>query len=176
MAKIAIVGTGISGLGAAFLLHPSMRSRSMKRPRASAATAAPSPSTMTARRSPVDTGFIVFNKPNYPNLTGLFAHLGVPTHKSDMTFSASIRDGWLEWGAKDTNAVFGQRRNLLRPRFGLLVRDVMKFNAQARSSGGTPSRSDPGPADPRAWVWATGSGAIICCPCRARSGVARPAR
>src|SRR5689334_14020248 len=63
----------------------------------------------------VDTGFIVFNKPNYPNLCGLFAHLGVPTHTSDMTFAASIRDGWLEWGARDLDAVVGQRRNLLRP-------------------------------------------------------------
>ena len=55
----------------------------------------------------------------------------MPTHASDMTFAASIRDGWLEWGAKDLDAVFGQRRNLLRPRFCLLVRDVMKFNSHA---------------------------------------------
>ena len=60
---------------------------------------------MTARAIPVDTGFIVFNRPNYPNLTGLFAHLSVPTHASDMTFAASIRDGWLEWGARDLDAV-----------------------------------------------------------------------
>src|SRR6202012_246347 len=83
------------------------------------------------RTIPVDTGFIVFNRPNYPNLSGLFAHLNVPTHASDMKFAASIRDGWLEWGAKDLNAVFGQRRNLLRPRFALLARDVFRFNAQA---------------------------------------------
>jgi predicted NAD/FAD-binding protein len=62
----------------------------------------------------------------------LFAHLGVPSHASDMTFAASIRDGWLEWGAKDLGAVIGQRRNLLRPKFGLLVRDVMIFNARAQ--------------------------------------------
>ncbi len=80
---------------------------------------------------PVDTGFIVFNEKNYPQLSAMFRHLNVPVHKSDMTFAASIRDGWLEWGAKDLNAVFGQRRNLLRPRFALLVRDVFRFNAQA---------------------------------------------
>ena len=51
-----------------------------------------------------------------------------------MTFAASIRDGWLEWGAQDLNTVLGQRRNIFRPRFGLLVRDVMKFNAQAQST------------------------------------------
>jgi hypothetical protein len=81
----------------------------------------------------VDTGFIVFNRPNYPNLCGLFAQLGVPSHASDMTFAASIRDGWLEWGARDLDSVVGQRRNLLRPKFGLLVRDVMIFNSHAQS-------------------------------------------
>ena len=86
------------------------------------------------RAIPVDTGFIVFNRPNYPNLSGLFAHLGVPTHASDMTFAASIRDGWLEWGLKDLDSVLGQRRNLLRPRFGFLVRDVLKFNAMAQDT------------------------------------------
>jgi predicted NAD/FAD-binding protein len=85
------------------------------------------------RAIPVDTGFIVFNRPNYPNLCGLFTHLGVASHASDMTFAASIRNGWLEWGAKDLGAVIGQRRNLLRPKFGLLLRDVMVFNARAQT-------------------------------------------
>ena len=51
-----------------------------------------------------------------------------------MTFAASIKDGWLEWGLKDLDSVLGQRRNLLRPRFGMLVRDVFKFNAQAQET------------------------------------------
>jgi predicted NAD/FAD-binding protein len=131
MARIAVVGTGISGLGSAFLLEPGHDITVYeKAPRIGGHSR-----TITVdydgTRIPVDTGFIVFNRPNYPNLTGLFRHLGVPTHDSDMTFAASIRDGWLEWGAKDLWAVVGQRRNLLRPKFGLLVRDVMKFNAQA---------------------------------------------
>ena len=133
MAKIAIVGSGISGLGAAFLLHSRHEITVYeKAPRIGGHSRT---ITVDYDGTPiaVDTGFIVFNKPNYPNLTGLFAHLGVPTHKSDMTFSASIRDGWLEWGAKDANSVFGQRRNLLRPRFGLLVRDVLRFNAGAEA-------------------------------------------
>ena len=134
MAKIAIVGTGISGLGAAFLLHPGHEITVYeKAPRIGGHSR-----TVTidydGASLPVDTGFIVFNKPNYPNLTGLFAHLGVPTHKSDMTFAASIKDGWLEWGAKDLGAVFGQRRNLLRPRFAQLLRDVMLFNARAEAT------------------------------------------
>src|SRR5476651_528912 len=133
MAKIAIVGTGISGLGAAFLLHPQHDITVYeKAPRIGGHSR-----TVTVDYDgmpiPVDTGFIVFNKPNYPNLTGLFAHLQVPTHKSDMTFSASIRGGWLEWGAKNLDAVLGQRHNIFRPRFASLVRDVLTFNAGAEA-------------------------------------------
>ncbi|MEY4878975.1 MAG: hypothetical protein RJB62_444 [Pseudomonadota bacterium] len=80
---------------------------------------------------PVDTGFIVYNERNYPLLTALFQHLDVPTHKSDMTFAATIGDGWLEWGAKNLDTVFAQRRNLVRPHFYRLLRDVMRFNAVA---------------------------------------------
>ena len=134
MAKIAIVGTGISGLGAAFLLHPDHEITVYeKAPRLGGHSR-----TLTvdydSKAIPVDTGFIVFNKPNYPNLSGLFAHLGVPTHESDMTFAASIRGGWLEWGAQNLDAVFGQRRNLLRPRFAKLVRDVLHFNSHAEAT------------------------------------------
>jgi uncharacterized protein len=134
MGRIAIVGTGISGLGSAFLLNQDHDITVYeKAPRIGGHTR-----TVTVdyegQPIPVDTGFIVFNRPNYPNLSGLFAHLDVPTHASDMTFAASIRDGWLEWGAKDLDSVIGQRRNLLRPRFGLLVRDVFKFNSQAQDA------------------------------------------
>jgi len=134
MAKIAIVGTGISGLGSAFLLNPDNDITVYEK----AARIGGHSRTVTVdydgRAIPVDTGFIVFNRPNYPNLSGLFAHLGVPTRASDMTFAASIRDGWLEWGARDLNAVIGQRRNLLRPRFAALVRDVMTFNSRAETA------------------------------------------
>ncbi|HEX4105647.1 MAG TPA: FAD-dependent oxidoreductase [Rhizomicrobium sp.] len=134
MARFAVVGTGISGLGAAHLLHPSHEITVYeKAPRIGGHTR-----TLTVDYErcpiPVDTGFIVFNRPNYPHLTGLFAHLDVPVHKSDMSFAASIGGGWLEWGAKDLNAVLGQRRNLFRPRFALLVRDVLKFNAHAEAA------------------------------------------
>jgi predicted NAD/FAD-binding protein len=133
MARIAIIGTGISGLGSAYLLNPDHEITVYeKAPRIGGHSR-----TVTVDYDgtpiPVDTGFIVFNRPNYPNLCGLFTHLGVPSHASDMTFAASIRDGWLEWGAKDLDAVIGQRRNLLRPKFGLLVRDVMIFNARAQN-------------------------------------------
>src|ERR1700743_338306 len=129
MAKIAIVGTGIAGLGSAFLLNPDHEITFYEKAPPIGGHSRTVTVDYDGTAIPVDTGFIVFNRPNYPNLTGLFAHLGVRTHESDMTFSASIKDGWLEWGARDLDAVYGQRRNLLRPRFALLLRDVMRFNA-----------------------------------------------
>jgi predicted NAD/FAD-binding protein len=134
MARIAIVGTGISGMGAAWLLHRDHEiTLYEKAPRIGGHSR-----TVTVdydgRKIAVDTGFIVFNRPNYPHLTGLFAALGVPVHESDMSFAASIGDGWLEWGAKDLGAVFAQRRNLFRPRFAGLIRDVMTFNAGAQAT------------------------------------------
>lgn len=134
MAKIAIIGSGISGLGSAFLLNPDHQITVYeKAPRIGGHSRTV---TVDYDGTPVavDTGFIVFNRPNYPHLSGLFDLLGVPTHESNMSFAASIGDGWLEWGARDVNAVLGQRRNMLRPRFGLLVRDVMKFNALAQQT------------------------------------------
>jgi predicted NAD/FAD-binding protein len=131
MARIAIVGTGISGLGAAYLLNPHHDITVYEK----AARIGGHTRTVTISydgvKIPVDTGFIVFNRRNYPNLTGLFHCLDVPTHESDMTFAATIGEGWLEWGAKNVNSIFGQRRNLLRPGFFGLLRDVMHFNGHA---------------------------------------------
>jgi predicted NAD/FAD-binding protein len=132
MAKIAIVGTGISGLGSAYLLNPDHEITVYEKASRLGGHSRTVTVDYDGTAIPVDTGFIVFNKPNYPNLTGLFDHLGVASHASDMTFAASIRDGWLEWGAADLNSVIGQRRNLLRPRFALLFRDVLRFNRLAQ--------------------------------------------
>jgi predicted NAD/FAD-binding protein len=132
MARIAIIGTGISGLGAAYLLN---RKHDITVYEKSARIGGHT-RTLTfdydGTKVAVDTGFIVFNEANYPELTAMFRHLNVPVQKSEMTFAASIREGWLEWGARNTNAIFGQRRNLLRPKFGLLIRDVLRFNSEAQ--------------------------------------------
>lgn len=79
------------------------------------------------RDIPVDTGFIVFNHATYPNLLGLFAQLGVVTEESDMSFSFSMDNGAFEWGAKNLNAVFAMRRNLVSPVFLGMIRDVARF-------------------------------------------------
>lgn len=80
---------------------------------------------------PVDTGFIVYNKVNYPNLVALFDELDVPTVPSNMSFGASMRGGRLEYGLASFDALFTQRRNLVNPRFLTMLRDVARFNAKA---------------------------------------------
>ena len=131
MAKVAVIGTGISGLAAAYLLNPLHDITIFEKERRVGGHAR----TITVRHDgkdiPVDTGFIVFNRPNYPHFSAMLRHLDVATHKSDMTFAATIQDGWFEWGAENLNTVFGQRRNMLRPAFYGVCRDVMRFNAQA---------------------------------------------
>ncbi|MES2984647.1 MAG: FAD-dependent oxidoreductase [Pseudomonadota bacterium] len=133
MASIAIIGTGISGMGAAHLLHPHHDITVYER----AAEIGGHTRTRMVETGgvsiPVDTGFIVFNERNYPNLVGLFKQLGVPVQKSDMTFAATIDGGAFEWCARDLNGVFGQRRNLLNPKFYGMIRDVLRFNKHARA-------------------------------------------
>jgi uncharacterized protein len=80
----------------------------------------------------VDTGFIVYNEPNYPNLVGLFETLGVSTRATDMTFSASILNTGLEYAGNNLDTLFAQRRNLLSPNFLKLVYDILKFNRHAK--------------------------------------------
>jgi uncharacterized protein len=131
MAKIAIIGTGISGLSAAHLLHPHHDITVYEK----ASRIGGHTRTLTVRYGdrdiPVDTGFIVFNERNYPQLTALFRALGVATQKSNMSFALTAGNGAFEWGAENLNAVFGQRRNLLDPRFHKLFRDVLHFNSKA---------------------------------------------
>ncbi len=79
-------------------------------------------------KTPVDTGFIVFNNWNYSNLLGLFKELDVPYQKSDMSFGVSINDGWLEYGS---GGMFAQKRNLVRPKFYGMLADILRFNKQA---------------------------------------------
>jgi predicted NAD/FAD-binding protein len=75
----------------------------------------------------VDTGFIVYNEVNYPNLCAMFAHLGVETCGSDMSFAVSIRDGHLEYSGTGMGGMFAQRRNMARPLYWRMVWDVLRF-------------------------------------------------
>jgi len=137
--RIAVVGAGISGLGAAWLLsrrHDVVLFEADERLGGHARTVeAPGPNGSI----PVDTGFIVFNHVNYPHLTNLFSHLGVATKKSDMSFAVTVDDGALEYGCKTVNAALAQRSNVLRPEFWRMVRDILVFNRTALAV----AQSDP---------------------------------
>jgi predicted NAD/FAD-binding protein len=79
----------------------------------------------------VDTGFIVYNDRNYPNLTALFEHLGVKTQASVMSFAASLDGGRGEYSSTGLNGLVGQPGNLLRPGYYLMLRDVLRFYREA---------------------------------------------
>ncbi|MEL6168850.1 MAG: FAD-dependent oxidoreductase [Pseudomonadota bacterium] len=131
--RVAVIGGGISGMGAAHALssdHRVVLFEAEKRFGGHART------IMAGRRGnqPVDTGFIVFNKVNYPNLTGLFESLEIEIAPSSMSFGASIAGGRLEYALNNLNALFAQRRNFVRPAFLRMVRDILRFNAGARAA------------------------------------------
>ncbi|SMX39352.1 NAD(P)/FAD-dependent oxidoreductase [Maliponia aquimaris] len=136
--KIAVIGGGISGMGAAHMLADQHRITLFEsEPRLGGHAR-----TRLAGKSgtqPVDTGFIVFNYANYPLLTALFDKLDVPVVKSDMSFSASLRGGAMEYGLRDLRAVFAQKRNALNPRFLRMIRDIMRFNSRALDEARDPN-------------------------------------
>ena len=128
--RIAVIGAGISGMGAAHMLSPDHHVTLFE----SGARIGGHARTVMAGKNgdqPVDTGFIVFNYANYPHLAALFAELDVPVVKSNMSFGASIDGGRLEYALTSLNAMFAQRRNLVNPRFIGMLRDVVKFNKNA---------------------------------------------
>ena len=139
--KIAIVGTGVSGLVCAHLLSRTHDVTVFE------ADARPGGHAHTVRVElpdgtfDVDTGFLVYNERNYPGLIKLFADLGVATKPSDMSFSVCDEVSGLEWKGTSFDTVFAQRRNLVRPAFLRMLADIVRFNRRAtRLLDGT---SDP---------------------------------
>ncbi|MEQ3728265.1 MAG: FAD-dependent oxidoreductase [Tateyamaria sp.] len=128
--RIAVIGGGISGMGAAHMLaadHTVTLFESERRLGGHART------IMAGKNGdqPVDTGFLVFNYANYPHMAALFDELSVPVVKSNMSFGASIDGGRLEYGLASLDALFAQRTNAFNPRFLGMVRDIMRFNRNA---------------------------------------------
>jgi len=128
---IAVIGSGIAGLSAAWLLsreHRVTLFEAEARPGGHSNTVmVPTGETETA----VDTGFIVYNERNYPNLTALFDHLGVATQRSTMSFAASLDGGRLEYSSAGLKGLLGQRSNSVSLRFWLMVRDIYRFYVEA---------------------------------------------
>ena len=131
MKRIAIIGSGVSGLGAAFALKDTADITVFEaedRPGGHAHTMSVD---YDGQAIDVDVGFIVYNGLNYPNLTGFFNALGTETEASDMSFAVSNPDGY-EW-ASTLKGIFAQRRNCFRPKFHKFWRTILKFNDLARA-------------------------------------------
>jgi len=131
--RLAIIGTGIAGLGCAHFLQRDYDLTLFE----SADYIGGHTNTVTAtepgtgRSVPIDTGFMVFNHPTYPLLTRLFRELNVATKKTDMSFSVRHADSGLEFCGSSLNHLFAQRKNLLRPRFYRMLFAIDRFNREA---------------------------------------------
>ncbi len=131
MKRIAIIGTGIAGLGCAHLLHARFDLALYEKNDYAGGHANTISVTEDNRTLPVDTGFMVFNEVTYPNLTRLFHALGVATKPTNMSFSVQHLPTELEFCGSSMNHIFGQRKNLLRPRFWKMIFQINRFNSEA---------------------------------------------
>ncbi|MGN6465374.1 MAG: NAD(P)/FAD-dependent oxidoreductase [Rhizobiaceae bacterium] len=125
--RIAVVGSGISGLSAAWLLstrHDVSLFEVNDRLGGHS-------NTRQAHGVPVDTGFIVYNEVTYPNLTALFRHIGVPTKPSEMSFAVSLDGGRLEYSGTGLGGLLAQPANMARPRFWRMLGELLRFYREA---------------------------------------------
>lgn len=182
--RIAVVGSGISGLATAWLLA---RSHTVTLFEAGSYLGGHTHTvdvTLDGVTHGVDTGFLVFNRATYPNLVPMLEWLDIPIAPSEMTFSLSLHDPAIEWAGTSLDSLFAQRSNLLRPGFLRMLRDVFRFNREAADLAG---REDAGEILPdislgnfladggyssefRDWYLVPMGAAIWSCPTRAMLG------
>ncbi len=133
MKSLAIIGTGIAGMGCAHFLHRDYELTLFEQDDhvGGHSNTVVTPEPGTGRELPIDTGFMVFNRVTYPLLCRLFDHLGVPMKTTDMSFSVRDHESGLEWCGSSLNHLFAQRRNLLNLRFLRMLAEVNRFNREA---------------------------------------------
>ncbi len=131
MEKLAIIGSGIAGLGCAHLLNGRYQLTFFEQNDYPGGHSNTVDVVEKGRKSPVDTGFMVFNEVTYPKLCRLFRELGVESKPTDMSFSVMHQPSGLEFSGSSLNHLFAQRRNLANPRFWSLLWQINRFNAEA---------------------------------------------
>jgi predicted NAD/FAD-binding protein len=144
--KIAVIGTGISGMTVASLLHPEHDLTVFEADDYIGGHSHTVDIQVGGNTYAVDTGFIVFNELNYPNFVKLMKKLGVPWQKSSMSFSVKCLKTGLEYRPSTLNTFFVQRRNLLKPWFWKMIVEIFRFRRESetllRESGFEPTLGD----------------------------------
>lgn len=174
--RVAVVGSGISGLSVAWLLSQKYQVTLFEAGNYLGGHTNTVDVTVDGITAPVDTGFLVFNERTYPNLVELFSHLGVRTASSEMSFSVRIDEERVEWAGNSLASVFAQKRNLVKPEFWRMLKDILRFNRESQeivrsgrsanvSLGEFLVRGGYGRAF-RDWYLLPMSGAIWSCPTR----------
>lgn len=130
--KLAIIGAGVSGLVAAYRLHPHHDVALFDGNDHAGGHALTINVETDEGRYPLDVGFMVFNEATYPALTALFDEFGVASQPAPMSFSVADPAADLEYCSRSLNSLFAQRRQLLRPRFYRMLRDILRFNRLSR--------------------------------------------
>jgi len=128
MKNIAIIGTGISGLTAAYLLAKKHHVTVFEKASHIGGHTATVDVELSGKRYAIDTGFIVFNNRTYPNYLQLLDEIGVDKQDTEMSFSVHNGATGLEYNGHNLDTLFAQRRNILNPKFLGLVRDILRFN------------------------------------------------
>ncbi len=129
--KVAIIGAGISGLTAAYYLKRNHQVSVFEVADKIGGHTATVDVSHQGRDYAIDTGFIVYNDWTYPNFIELMDELGVDSQLTEMSFSVRCENTGIEYGGNNLNTMFAQRRNLLRPSFHKMIRDILKFNREA---------------------------------------------
>ncbi|WP_218352704.1 NAD(P)/FAD-dependent oxidoreductase [Alteromonas lipotrueiana] len=130
--KVAIIGTGISGLTCAHLLHPHHAITVFEANDYIGGHTATKKVTIESTQYNIDTGFIVFNDWTYPNFIKLMDKLQVARQPCEMSFSVHAKQSDIEYNGNTLNTLFAQRRNLFRPRFWRIVKDILTFNKSCK--------------------------------------------
>ena len=140
--RIAVVGSGIAGTSIAWMLRKRFAVSLFERNDYFGGHTHTIAIDEDGSSVPVDTGFIVYNEPNYPHLTGLFDILGIKTRDTEMSFAASVGDSRIEYAGSDLDTLFAQRRNLINPGFLGMVWDILRFNRLCKKRLHTSSFGD----------------------------------
>lgn len=130
--RIAIIGSGISGLTAAYFLNHQHEVVLYEANSYLGGHTNTVDINVDGKTLAVDTGFLVFNDLTYPNLIAFFNELDVASYESDMSFGVSVNGGALEWAGTNLDTVFAQRKNLLSLSFLMMLRDILRFNRSAQ--------------------------------------------